>query len=241
MSKQHRSIVNIVFTGGGSGGHVFPVVAVLRELKRQFRLNQIEYRFVFIGAKDDFSSVYFANEQIPARFISAGKIRRYFSLRNILDMGKVPVGILQSLWHLWILMPHAIFSKGGFGSFPVVFAAWLYRIPVLLHESDAVPGLANKILAKFSKRIVTSFPNTPGLSLKKSVLIGNPIRNELLYGSNEQLPDPIPIIEGRKTIFVMGGSQGSQRINDFLLQVLPKGSVPESRKTVRRSRRYDVV
>ncbi|MCH7771425.1 MAG: UDP-N-acetylglucosamine--N-acetylmuramyl-(pentapeptide) pyrophosphoryl-undecaprenol N-acetylglucosamine transferase [Bacteroidetes bacterium] len=215
-------MVRIVFTGGGTGGHLFPLIAVTRELKYLFYGQKVEYEFIFIGPKESLTSVLFLNEQIPTRFISAGKVRRYFSLRNVGDFLKIPIGIVQALWHLWVLMPDAVFSKGGYGSFPVVLAAWLYRIPILIHESDAVPGFTNRILARFAKKVVVSFAETSEIPLKKMLVLGNPIRRGLLTGDTQQAVQPFSLDPQRKTIFVMGGSQGAQRVNDFVLSVLPR-------------------
>jgi UDP-N-acetylglucosamine--N-acetylmuramyl-(pentapeptide) pyrophosphoryl-undecaprenol N-acetylglucosamine transferase len=215
-------VVRIVFTGGGSGGHIFPIIAVIRELKHHFSIHTIEYEFLFMGPKDNFAPVLFFNEQVPMQFIHSGKLRRYFALQNFADIFKIPLGVIEALWRLWIYMPDVVFSKGGYGSFPVVFAAWLYRIPIMLHESDAIPGLANRILSHLVKKIAISFTQTLAFPLKKTIITGNPVRGELFDINALLVQKPsFSIDPARKVVLIIGGSQGAQRINDFILSVLP--------------------
>jgi len=138
--------MRILLTGGGTGGHVFPLVAVARKLKEKLG-EECELLYVGSGAKIEKEEM--EAENIPAKFILAGKMRRYFSVLNLVDIFKIPIGIIQSLWILLTYMPDVVFSKGGYVAIPVVLAAWIYRIPIIVHESDAVPGTANKILENF--------------------------------------------------------------------------------------------
>ncbi len=157
------------------------------------------------------------------KFISAGKLRRYFSLANFVDLFKIPIGLIQSLWHVFWFMPDAIFSKGGYGSIPVVLVGWLYRIPVVIHESDSAPGLANKILSPFAKKIIISFEiSRQYFSPKKTVLLGNPIREELTQGSREEGRKLFGLSSSKPVVLIMGGSQGAQKINEIVLNTLPR-------------------
>lgn len=160
-------------------------------------------------------------EGISHKKILAGKIRRYSSLQNIFDIFKLPVGLCQALWHLFVFMPNAVFSKGGYGSVPVVLAAWLFRIPVLIHESDAIAGLANKFCAKFSKKVAISFKGAAKFfPVIKTALTGNPVRSEILNGSKEKARELFGLSGTKSVLLILGGSQGAKTINEAIIPVL---------------------
>jgi len=217
--------MKILFTGGGSGGHVLPIIAIAREI-RKFSIKK-DLEFFYIGPKDGFGSLLLSQEDIKIKNIVAGKIRRYVDKKslfeNFIDVAfKIPFGIMQSFFYIFFLTPELIFSKGGFGSVPVVLAGWLLRVPVFIHESDSIPGLANKFLAKFSTKIFTSFPRTTEFDEKKMTLIGNPIRKEVLGGTKEKAIEIFKLTEKKPVILVLGGSQGAERVNDLFLELLPE-------------------
>jgi len=210
--------MKIVLTGGGTGGHIIPLIAVARKIKEKIP----EAQFLFIGPDGDLEKNLFGKEGIPTKSILTGKMRRYFSFQNFVDFFKVPIGIIQSLGILLVNMPDAIFSKGGYASLPVVLAAWLYRIPVMVHESDSVPGMANVILGKFCTRVAVSYPETESnFSSAQVVMTGNPLRADIDKGSAESAREKYGLTESKKLIFVYGGSQGSQIINSKILNILP--------------------
>ncbi len=213
----------IIFTGGGTGGHVFPLVSVIRNLKDQMPQNESLEMF-YIAPKDNIPDFNFTQEGLKTKYILAGKLRRYIDpksiILNLIDIIKIPIGIIQSLFHLFILSPDMVFSKGGYGSVPVAIAASILRIPVILHESDAAPGLANKIVSKFATEVFVSFQDTEGINPGKKFVVGNPIRRELLNGSKEGAKKRFDLQDGKPILLVMGGSQGSERINDAILAVL---------------------
>jgi UDP-N-acetylglucosamine--N-acetylmuramyl-(pentapeptide) pyrophosphoryl-undecaprenol N-acetylglucosamine transferase len=216
--------MKILFTGGGTGGHIFPIIAITREIRRIY--NKKPPRFFYVGPRDDFAPVLLSQEGIKVKTIWAGKIRRYLRLKsffqNLVDVFiKLPVGIFQSFNYIFFLAPDLIFSKGGFGSIPSVIAAWILRIPILLHESDVVPGLANRFLSRFASVIFVSFPRTEYFSPSKMALVGNPIRRELLEGSKEEAREFLKLSSEKTVILILGGSQGAQRINDKVLEALP--------------------
>lgn len=215
--------MRILLTGGGTGGHLTPLVAVARELKKVFQEKGLpQPEFLFVGP-DSFSEELFQKENIASKIILAGKFRRYFSLLNFLDILKFPVGLSQAIWQVFIFMPDIVFSKGGFGSVPAVLASRLFRIPVLLHESDTIPGLANKFMARFAKKIAVSFSSTLGyFSVKKTALTGNPIRDNIIGGAQEQAKQIYGLGGNKPVIFIFNGSQGAQPINEKILQVLPQ-------------------
>lgn len=224
--------MRVIFTGGGTGGHVYPIIAIARELKTAYYNKIIEGKkkkkleVFYIGPKEDLALTLFKQEGIKIKKISAGKVRRYFGIRaffqNLIDPFKMLLGIIQSCIHLFLLTPDLVFSKGGYGSFPVIFAARILRIPVFVHESDKVLGLASKTLKKYAAEIFISFPKTEGIDKSKMILVGNPIRKEMLESSAEEAKKLLNIIDERPIIFFTGGSQGAQRINNLVLNILPQ-------------------
>lgn len=212
--------MRIIFTGGGTGGHLFPIVAVARELKKIAQNQGLALEMLFVGPQTVGEEV-LEKEGIARRTILAGKLRRYFSGHNLLDVFRLPLGIIQSFWIVFQFMPNVVFSKGGFGSLPVVFVAWIYRIPVLTHESDAVPGLAVKIGTKFSKRIAVSFPRALSFfPAKKTALTGNPVRAEILGDSKEEAKTLFGLSGDKPLILILGGSQGAKIINEIIFLAL---------------------
>jgi UDP-N-acetylglucosamine--N-acetylmuramyl-(pentapeptide) pyrophosphoryl-undecaprenol N-acetylglucosamine transferase len=215
--------MKILFTGGGTGGHIYPIVAVVRELKKKYGGN---VKLSYLGPKDNFCKVVLAKEQVKVRTIMAGKMRRYGNplsiAQNIIDMFiKIPFGVLQSFFLLFFINPDAVLSKGGYGSFPVAIAAWVLRIPLFLQESDIIAGLAVKKTARYATKIFVSFPNTQGFLAQKMILSGNPVRAEISNGSKDGAVKALGIKGGRPIILVIGGSQGAQRINDKILDAMP--------------------
>ncbi|MCD6178131.1 undecaprenyldiphospho-muramoylpentapeptide beta-N-acetylglucosaminyltransferase [bacterium] len=217
--------MKIVFTGGGTGGHIYPIIAITREIKKISPPDQ-EIRFFYIGPKDELTARLLSQEGIKIKPILAGKIRRYCTiiaiLQNIIDIFKTAIGIIQAFGHLFFLAPDLVFSKGGFGAFPVIISARILRIPIFLHESDAVSGLANRITAKFAAEVFISFPKTENINASKMILVGNPIRKEILEGSEEDARKLFEITSNRPVILILGGSQGAQKINDLILDSLPQ-------------------
>ncbi len=241
--------MKIVFTGGGSGGHIFPLIAVVREIKSLYIQTRIEDNLnvfaeakgsnnpkdplresldlYYLGPRDEFGLILLAQEGVKTREVSTGKIRRYFDwqsfFENAIDIFfKMPFGVLQSFFYLFFIAPDLIFSKGGYGSFPIVIAGWVLRIPIFLHESDADAGLSNLLLSKFAKKILISFPKTERLPPSKSILVGNPIRKEILQGTLKKAKEIFKLTGEKPVVLILGGSQGAQPINDMILTILPK-------------------
>ncbi|MFH1509772.1 MAG: undecaprenyldiphospho-muramoylpentapeptide beta-N-acetylglucosaminyltransferase [Candidatus Nealsonbacteria bacterium] len=215
--------MKILFTGGGSGGHITPLIAITRELRKLYTKEDL--KFFFIGPKDEFSSVLLSQEGIKVKSVLSGKIIRYGKLKTYFNnfIGvtfKIPIGIIQSFFNIFFISPDVVFSRGGFGSIPVVIAAKMLFIPVFLHESDIVPGMANRFLNKFAEKIFISFPKTEFFSLDKIILTGNPIRVELLTGNREVAKQMFGLKSGKPILLILGGSQGAQRINDKILESL---------------------
>ena len=215
--------MKILFTGGGTGGHILPIVAIAREIRKISASKDV--KFFYLGPQDDFGTMFLSQEGITVSKVAAGKLRRYGGvktiLQNIVDLFFfVPFGIAQAFGKLFVLAPDIIVSKGGYGALPATIAGWLLRTPIFLHESDSVAGLANRIGAMFSLKLFTSFARTKNLSLEKAQVLGNPIRKEILAGSKTEAAEIFKLKAGKPVVLVLGGSQGAQRINDMLLVIL---------------------
>lgn len=211
--------MKIILTGGGTGGHLMPLIAVARKIREK----QPDVQLMFVGPKGKMEETLMGAENIPSKWIAAGKMRRYFSLLNFVDFFKIIFGVMQSLVILLIEMPDAIFSKGGYASFPVVFVGWLYRIPILIHESDATPGLANRILKKFVDRVAVAYVEAEKeFPAAQVVVTGNPLRADINLGDAKKAREMFFLTESKKVIFVYGGSQGARAINNKILDILPE-------------------
>jgi UDP-N-acetylglucosamine--N-acetylmuramyl-(pentapeptide) pyrophosphoryl-undecaprenol N-acetylglucosamine transferase len=217
--------MKILFTGGGTGGHVVPLLAVAREIRKIYQ-GQDHLRFFYMGPKDDFGKALLSQEDIIVKNVLAGKFRRYPGFESYFQnfigfVFLIPLGIIQSFFRLLFLYPDIVFSKGGFGSVPVVIAARMLFIPVVIHESDIVPGFANKFVSKAARKILVSFPGTKYFAYNKMKVTGNAIRKELLAGTKEEAREFFKLGKEKPIILVMGGSQGAERINDKILEGLP--------------------
>ena len=215
-------IIRVVFTGGGTGGHLFPIIAVARELKKIIPVAfGEEPEMLFIGPST-IGDEALAKEGIAKKTIMSGKVRRYISGHNFLDIFRLIGGFFQALFLLFSFMPNVVFAKGGYGSVPVVLVAWLFGIPVLIHESDSVPGLANRFLSRFAKRVAVSFSAAAAsFPAKKTALLGNPVRAQILGGSKDQAVKLFGLNGQKPILLFLGGSQGAQAINDILFLALP--------------------
>jgi UDP-N-acetylglucosamine--N-acetylmuramyl-(pentapeptide) pyrophosphoryl-undecaprenol N-acetylglucosamine transferase len=214
--------MRIVLTAGGTGGHIFPLVAVEKKLKELVSEGE-DLEFLFLGPDGELEKEAMDKDLIPRKKILSGKLRRYFSLGYIFDLVKIPLGIIQSLWQLLWFMPDVVFSKGGYAGVPVVVAAWIYRIPIIIHESDVTPGLANQLAARMAQEVAVSFAGAANFfNPSKVVITGNPIRRELIMGNKEEGMKIFGLRGEKKTILVMGGSQGARIINESILHILPR-------------------
>ena len=212
--------LRIVLTGGGSGGHAYPLLAVAESLRDRAPKAQFSADITYLGPKDAYAAL-FKNANIATRFVASGKIRRYLSLRNITDIPKFFIGFFQALWHLYFIMPDVIFSKGGTGAFPVVLAGWFYRIPVVVHDSDAKPGLTNIASSFFAKKIFISFDAAakyfnPNITSRTGV----PVRLRAcsrIRRRKSSRKKRSALIAAKPLLLMLGGSQGAERINNFIL------------------------
>ncbi len=211
--------IKVLLTGGGSGGHTYPLLAVAEELRKIAKAEEINLDLNYLGPRDAWAKT-LAPAHVVLGTVASGKFRRYFSLENILDIPKFLIGIIESLFKVYFIMPDVIFSKGGTGALPVVLAGWFYKIPIIIHESDAAPGLTNSLSSRFASRIAVSFPKTlEYFSPDKTALVGTPVRNVLLADIPPQASskEKLGFDPAKPLTLVLGGSQGAQRINEFII------------------------
>lgn len=215
-------MLRILLTGGGSGGHIYPLFAVAEELKKIAAEKRVELSLYYLGPESDYGGL-LENSGIMVSAISGGKIRTYFSVLNILDGFKLICSFFQALAKLFLIMPDVIFTKGGSGTVPVVVAGAFYRIPIIVHESDAVPGRSNMAASRFASRIAASFPGSLRyFHGKNAALVGNPIRQSLLENPKDKTVafQQLGFNPNLPLVLVLGGSQGATRINDFIFDNL---------------------
>ncbi|MCL2854421.1 MAG: undecaprenyldiphospho-muramoylpentapeptide beta-N-acetylglucosaminyltransferase [Defluviitaleaceae bacterium] len=208
--------MKIVLTGGGTAGHVVPNLALVPGLV------DAGFEIAYIGGRDGMEKDLVEAEKIPYHGISAGKLRRYLSLKNLTDVLRVVKGVADARKVLKKLRPDVVFSKGGFVTVPVVYAAKMLKIPVVIHESDITVGLANKLAMPHAQKICCVFPETmAGLPANKAVHTGTPLRGEIFKGNAAKGAQICGFTEQLPIIMVMGGSSGSVAINGVLRQALP--------------------
>ena len=207
----------IILTGGGTAGHVTPNIALLPRLK------ELGYDIHYIGSYEGIEKKLIEEMQIPYYGISSGKLRRYFDLKNFSDPFKVLKGYAEARRLMKKLKPDIVFSKGGFVAVPVVMAASRAHIPVICHESDMTPGLANKLTAPFATRICCNFPETVKyLPAEKAVLTGSPIRQELKSGNKDVARVFCGFTSDKPVLLIIGGSLGSANVNAAIRGILPQ-------------------
>ena len=208
--------MKILFTGGGSAGHVTPNIALIEHFQ------QVGWDIVYVGSVSGIERELIAS--VPYQAISSGKLRRYFDWQNFTDPFRILWGFLQSLVICLRERPEVVFSKGGFVAVPIVFAAWLWRIPVICHESDVTPGLANKLCFPVVQKICINFPETARYikHADKTVVTGTPIRRSLLNGNKQAACDAFGLSADQPTLLVFGGSLGATAINQMVRASLVK-------------------
>lgn len=211
------SMKRIVLTGGGTAGHVTPNIALLP------RLRELGYDVQYIGSYDGIEKKLIEELGVPYHGIASGKLRRYFDWKNFSDPFRVMKGFFQSKKLLKQLKPDIIFSKGGFVSVPVVQAARQLHIPVIIHESDMTPGLANKLAIPAATKVCCNFPETvPYLPAGKAVVTGSPIRAELRSGNKLAALQFCGFTAEKPVLLIIGGSLGSVAVNQAIRGILPE-------------------
>lgn len=206
---------HLLCTGGGTAGHVVPAIPVMEAALED------GVRVDFIGSGSEFEEDLLRHLPVQYHAISTGKLRRYFSLENLLDAFRVVAAVWQAYKLLGRLSPEVVFSKGGYVSFPVVFAAWCRRIPVVAHESDLSPGLANRLALPFVKTLCVNFPVTAPVKFQGELIVtGTPVRQNLLNGDAARGRAQLGASSAEKIIVVTGGSLGADRINAVVREAL---------------------
>lgn len=206
----------IILTGGGTAGHVTPNIAMLPLLKEE------GYDISYIGSYNGIERKLITEQGIPYYGIASGKLRRYLDLKNLTDPFRVIKGYFQACKLIKALKPDVVFSKGGFVSVPVVLAAHKSHIPVIIHESDMTPGLANKLCIPSASKVCCNFPETVSMIPdNKGILTGTPIRAELSEGNRQAGLDLCHFTSSKPVILVMGGSLGALHVNEAIRSILP--------------------
>jgi UDP-N-acetylglucosamine--N-acetylmuramyl-(pentapeptide) pyrophosphoryl-undecaprenol N-acetylglucosamine transferase len=219
--------MKILLTGGGSGGHFYPIIAVAEQINLLVKENHLLKPEMYYMSTDEYNPALLFEQNLTFIKTVSGKVRvsPSFSsiILNFIDLFKISWGSLAAVWKIFWIYPDVVFSKGGFASFPALFAAWFLRIPVVLHESDTVPGRVNKWAGKFAKKIATSYPeSTKYFPEGKTAYTGNPIRKEIFEPLSVGAHEFLHLDKNIPTVFIMGGSQGAQLINVCVLDALPQ-------------------
>lgn len=238
----------IVLTGGGTAGHVTPNIALIPKLQEE------GWHIAYIGSKSGIEKELIEKENIQYYGIASGKLRRYMSIENLKDPFKVIKGLWDAYKILGNIKPNVVFSKGGFVTVPVVLAAKLRGIPVIIHESDITPGLANKIASRGAKTICVNFPETLKYVGQKGILTGTPIRNELFKGKAYRGKSICGFNQLKPVLVIMGGSLGSMKINETvrsclddltkhfnIVHICGKGNVDTNRVDVEGYKQFEYV
>lgn len=206
---------SILFTGGGSAGHVVPNIALIDIcLEKKIPVS-------YIGSEEGIERTLISPLNIPYYSIATGKLRRYLSVKNLTDPFKVFLGIFQAWQQLGKIKPSVVFSKGGFVAFPVVFSAWLRGIPVIAHESDFTPGLANRLSFPFVKKIAMTFPDAESITSEKTVVTGTPLRDSLFQGDVAKGRQICGFKNDKPCLMIIGGGSGATVINETVRKALP--------------------
>lgn len=216
--------MKIVFTGGGTGGHFYPIIAVVQKVNKiidEEKILGVKLYFISDGPYDKQALVENSLEFIQ---IDAGKRRTYFSFKNFTDFFKMGFGTLNAVYQIFSMYPDVVFGKGGYASFPTVFAAKILRIPVVIHESDSVPGRVNKWAGRFAKKVAISFPEAAQYFPKKTTAwTGHPIRAEIEQAApKDKALEYFKLEKDLPVIVILGGSQGAELINNVVLDSLPR-------------------
>ncbi len=216
--------MKILLTGGGSSGHFYPMIAVAQQVRKISEENRLLQPDIYFVSDQPYEEDLLFKNNITFRKLSSGKIRRYFDLRNFFDFFKTILAVAKAFGTVFSIYPDVVFTNGGFGAFPVLFASRFFRIPVVIHVSDTVPGKVDKWASKFAKKISTGFPEGAEYLAKykdKIAYTGNPIRRGLSVPLEQGAHEFLKLEKETPTIMIMGGSQGAKIINDVIVDILP--------------------
>lgn len=215
--------MKILLTGGGTGGHFYPLIAIAEALNKIADEEKFLNFKLYYAADKPYDKHLLDEQFITFIPVTAGKLRVYFSLRNFFDLFKTGFGVLRALWKVFRLYPDVIISKGGYAAFPVLFAARILRIPVIIHESDTVPGRVNLWSGTWARKVAVSFSEAAEYFPKETVsYTGQPLgRRNIAHPSAQEARQFFDLDPTLPTIGIWGGSQGAHAINDVILNILP--------------------
>lgn len=215
--------MKILLTGGGTGGHFYPLIAIAEKLIEVADKQKIIDLKLYYMSDSSYDKRLLFENKITFVQIPSGKMRTYFSIQNFFDIFKTATGVFFGLISMFFIYPDVVISKGGYAAFPGVLAARLLRIPVIIHESDSYPGRLNVWTAKFAQEIAISWPETiEYLPKDKTALTGQPIRKEILKGDPNGAHEFFKLDPALPVILVLGGSQGAETINNIIVDILPE-------------------
>ncbi len=214
--------MKIMLTGGGTGGHVYPLFAIAEEINKIVDEEKLLKLKIYFASDKPYDKEEIERQFITFVPITAGKLRVKPSLRTIWDITKMAIGVVRALFTVFRIYPDVVISKGGYVSFPVLFAARLLRIPVIIHESDTVPGRVNIWAGKFAQKVALSFEEAASYFDEKKVsLTGQPVRRSITHATKEASYQYFELDPSLPTIGIFAGSQGAKAINDSILRILP--------------------
>jgi len=209
--------MKIIISGGGTIGSVSPLIAIFEEIKRI----KPDAEFLWLATKNGPEIELIKSYNIPIKEIYSGKLRRYFSFQNFIDPFRIFLGFIQSFFIIKKFKPQVILSAGGFVAVPVVWAGWFLRRPCLIHQQDIRPGLANKLMANFASIITVTFEKSlKDFNPKKTKLVGNPVRKDILNGSRQEATKIFNLDQNLPTVLVIGGGTGALNLNNLVINSL---------------------
>ncbi len=217
--------MKILFAGGATGGHFYPIIAIAEALYAVCQEKKIIAPQLYFMAPSKYNPRALFDNEIEFVQVPAGKIRRYFSLLNITDLFVTLAGVIIAIFKMYRIYPDVVVGKGGYGSFPALFAARLWRIPVVIHESDSHPGLVNSWASKFARKIAISYPEAAKSFTRKGsewkiAFTGLPIRKAIQEPLSNGAAEFLKLEDSSPVVVILGGSQGSQRINDAVIDAI---------------------
>jgi len=215
--------MKVVFTGGGTGGHFYPLISVAEELNHIIDTEAFAESELYYFGTEPYDQEALYRQRLEFREIPAGKNRLYFSFSNFSDIFVTLRGIIKAILTLYSVYPDVIFSKGGYVAFPTVVAARIMRIPIIIHESDSAPGRVNEWTGKFAQYIALSWKEAAKYFPKDKVAVtGQPVRHAIAHTTEHGSHEYLHLEEETPTLFILGGSQGAVMINDVILDSLPE-------------------
>ena len=212
--------MRVMVTGGGTGGHIYPALAIAQRVLKDYPQGEVLY----IGTEKGLEAKIVPQTHIPFQTIDVEGLQRRFSLAGIKTGYKAVAGILEALRIIKKFRPQLVIGTGGYVCGPVVLAARVLKIPTVIHEQNALPGITNRLLARFVNKILITFPQSANYFPNKAkvVITGLPIREEILKINREQGYDYFNLDPQKKTILITGGSRGAQKINQGIVSIYPK-------------------